>query len=432
MHSTPAHDAPHTSACAAPSGMSRLVWMAVNALVFQLAYSVCNAAAQRVQVTRHVATAWDAQLPFVAWMILPYLSSVPLLMLGFAVAVDRQALRTYSQRLLLTSVLGCLVFALWPLVFHGLRPQPAEAPWATLYGLLHALDGPFNQWPSLHVAFMVVLWPTLSAALPSTAARGLARGLLALGLLIVAASTVFTHQHHLADVAGGLLLGALACRLVPAQRPQTERPAVALHYGVASILAVVLGLTLGPWWLRLLWAWLAVCTAAVAWAYRCGNAQFLHKRGGRFPAWVWLLYGPYLAGYVATWWLVRWRERHQPPAQPCGPLLWVGRRLSAAEAAALLPPHCTVIDLANELTETAALRADHRHGPGRRYHAVALLDLQPVPAAAQAHVMQLMQHEHAQGRTVFLHCAMGYSRSRELAQAYLQHQTDIDLRPHCP
>jgi hypothetical protein len=409
MHPASAQPALHGER-AVPGLAARLALLAVNGLAFQLAYSLCNAAAQRASVTRHVAMAWDADLPFVTWMILPYLTSVPLLVLGFMGAPDGLALRAYSQRLLLATAGGCLVFALWPLAFHGPRPQPADPLWGPLYERLHRLDGPYNQWPSLHVAYMVVLWPTVMAAVRSTLLRGLIVG----WLLLVVVSTVFTHQHHVADLGGGLLLGALAWRAVPVQRQQ---PAVALHYGVAAVLALVVSLTVQPGWLRGLCVWLAACAAAVAWAYGRRRPDFLHKRDGRFPLWVWLLYGPYLAGYVLTWWAVRWRERHQPPVQSLAPGLWVGRRLSAREAATWLPPGCSVIDLANELGETPSLRP----GPGRRYQAEALLDLLPVPPASRQRVLQRLQQELALGHPVFLHCAMGYSRSRSLALAHLQH-----------
>lgn len=413
MQTTPPYQVDSTVDDKPPGWPARAALLAVNGLAFQLAYSACNAAAQRAQVTRHLATAWDAQVPLVPWMVLPYFTSVPLLMLGFVLAVDRQALRAYSQRLLLTTALGCLVFALWPLSFRGTRPVPDAEPWSTFYGLLHALDGPFNQCPSLHVAYMVVLWPTASAALHSAATRSL----LALWLLLVAAATVLTHQHHLVDVPAGVLLGLLACRWVPAQR---RHPAVTLHYTVASLLSLVLVLTLQPWWARSAAAWLALCTAAVAWAYWRDDARFLHKRDGHFPLWVLLLYGPYLAGYGLTWALVRWRERQHPPVRQWGTHLWVGRRLSPREAAQWLPPQCVVVDLANELAETPALRPR----PGRHYHAVPLLDLRPVPDAARAQVTQLLQEGHGKGRPVFLHCAMGYSRSRELAQQFVHARDD--------
>jgi protein-tyrosine phosphatase len=93
------------------------------------------------------------------------------------------------------------------------------------------------------------------------------------------------------------------------------------------------------------------------------------------------------------------------------PGLWVGRRLSNAQAR-LLPANCTVVDLANELSETPALRS-------ARYHHVPLLDLVPPSNADVQHVLALVHDALQCGHPVYLHCAMGYSRSRHMAHAYL-------------
>lgn len=399
-----------------PSAALRSGLLGLNALAFMGVYGACGAAAQRLGVQAHVAGPWDALVPFVPWMIVPYLSSAPLLALGFLWAPQVPPLQAYSRRLLLATLLGGAVFALWPLSFDGPRPQPQAEPWHTLFAALHEMDTPHNQWPSLHVAYMVVLWGLCRAGLASRLKRAFA----AAWLLAVAAATVFTHQHHLADVAGGVLLGALVCRWVPVPA-EGAPPAVAWHYATGAGMALVLAAVAPHAPLGAAALWLAVCAAAVARAYARGDAGFLCKRGGRFPLRVWLLYGPYLAGYALTWQAVRWLERRHPPVHQVAPGLWVGRRLSDQEARQWLPRPCQVVDLANELTETPCLRPAALELPGgpARYHAMPLLDLQGIGPAQAAQVLQWLAAARAVGEPVFLHCAMGYSRSRVLAQQFL-------------
>ena len=385
---------------AAPSLRRRLVLLALNGVAFQLLYGACSAAAARAGVVRDVATAWDAHVPFLPWMLLPYMSSAPLLASAFLLVPDAQGLRALSQRLLLATALGTLVFALFPLRFAWPRPAVDAGLPAALAALLGRVDAPYNQLPSLHVAYCVIVWPALSARLRSTPARAA----LAAGLALVAASTLFTWQHHLADLPAGALLGALAWRAVPARR---DEPAVALHYAVLALAAATLGLTALPLVPAL---WLAACCAAVALAYARGDAGFLHKRGGRFPAWVRLLYGPYLLGYLATWHLVRWRERNRPALEPFCEGVWVGRRLAAHEVGAL-PADAAVIDLASELSEAPALRAR----PGAAF---ALFDLLQAPTARLARILDAIDAQRALGRPVYVHCAMGYRRSREVVRAW--------------
>jgi membrane-associated phospholipid phosphatase len=392
----------------APTWQQRVGLMAINAVLFQTLYSACNAAALRANVTEHVATPWDAAVPFVPWMLLPYITSVPLLMLAFWLTPGRQSLRALSQRCMLATVLATLVFALWPLRVSIERPLPEVPLLAFVSEALKRVDAPFNQWPSLHAAFCVILWPALRPVWSNL----LARTLLAAWLILVAASTVLTLQHHLLDLLGGVLLGVAVCAVVPAYR---DAPWVSLHYAVMATAALVLGLTQLP---LVLCVWLAACCLAVAWAYARRDADFLHKRDGSFPLWVRVLYAPYLVGYWLTWCLVRWRGRGQAPVTLFAPRLWIGRRLDDHEARSL-PPGCVVIDLAAELSATPALRCQIPH-------TFALLDLMPPPADRLTLIVATVDAELARGHTVYLHCAMGIRRSREVAMAWrARHSTRV-------
>ena len=145
-------------------------------------------------------------------------------------------------------------------------------------------------------------------------------------------------------------------------------------------------------------------------AYARRDRHFLHKQTGRHPLWVWGLYAPYLAGYRLTWWLVQWRERHHAPVVRVSERLWIGRRLTDREAA-LLPPDCVVVDLSAELPETPSLL----RAAAIRYRHLPLLDLvTPAPAAVEE-IAAVVRAAWAEGRIVYLHCAMGYERCVRLA-----------------
>ena len=390
---------PPSTASDRPSTGRRLALLAINGVAFQLLYGACNLAAARAGVTRAIATPWDDAVPFMPWMLVPYMSSVPTLVLAFLLAPDRQSLRALSERGLLATALATLVFALWPLRMTTVDPLPTTPLLAALARLLGAVDQPFNQWPSLHVAYCVVAWPALRDASRSPALRAA----IAAWLALVVASTVLAHRHFLPDVAGGLALGALCRAVVPDRR---ATPAVGLHYLVATIAALVLGLTVMPPWLG---GWLAAGFAWVALAYAREDVDFLRKRRGRFPPWIVALLAPYLVGYRLTWHLVRRRERGRAPVVAFGDGLWIGRRLAGREID-LLPPGCAVIDLAAELTSTPALR--------ERTASFGLLDIVPPAPHRLAAILDAIDAQRAAGRPVFVHCAMGYRRSREVALAW--------------
>jgi membrane-associated phospholipid phosphatase len=384
----------------APSIRARAGHLLFNWLVFGLCYPASHVIAARSAVQHSVALPPDAVLPFWPWMIVPYATSALFFVLVFLLVPGGEQLRVASRRIALATVTAALIFAVFPARFTLVRPALDHPFLAAAYGFLDRVDQPYNQLPSLHVAYCLLFWLALRSQ-----AAGWRRIALAGWLALVAISTLFTWQHHVADVAAGLALGAAVAWLVRAGT--TRRSTVAFHYTIAA------GVVLHAGWF-LLGSWLALhaaaCLLLVAFGYARRDVHFLRKHGGRHSLAGWLLYWPYLAGYRLTWMLVRLRERHRSAFVEQAPGLFVGRCLSAAEARRL-PDDCCVIDLSPELPEAASLR-----GTGYRY--MPLLDLHAPRPSQLRPVLALMAEQHRQGRAIFLHCAMGYSRSRFIAHIY--------------
>jgi len=378
----------------------------INALLFGLCYTLTNLAAESAQVQRTLALPFEQAIPFLPWMIIPYASSGPMLAWAFFKVRKGDALRLYSRRLMLATVAAGLVFAMFPARFPAGRVLPEQSFLQLAYGLLDASDRPYNQFPSLHITYCILLWLALRPAIASR----FWRAALACWLLLVGASTLLTWQHALADIAGGIALAVVACYAV---RPgATARQRVSFYYAIMTGLALLAASLFAPAWA---WLYLAASLAMVALAYARRNAAFLRKSQGRHPAWVWLLFWPYLAGYAATWLLVRWRHRGKPPFAQAAEGLWVGRRLSAGEAQQL-PPGCSIIDLSAELSEAEPLRNGH-------YRHLPLMDLQAPSSKQVRTILAAIDTERRQGRPVYLHCAMGYSRSLFIARIYLHSYT---------
>ena len=381
----------------------RLSYLALNASVFAIAYTLSNAYAAAHAPLASVAMAWERAIPFLPWMIVPYMSSGFFFAGSFFWARTHDQLRVLSQRLLLCTVTACLIFVLCPLQLSSTRPAVDSHLLAPLFAYLNFADRPYNQLPSLHVAYCVVFWSALKQQL--AAALKLALGV---WLVLVAVATLFIYQHHFLDVLAGLLLGGTTIRaLSPLAVGERYTPAVALHYALAALGSIFFGVVTD---LVFVGAYFALCFALVSLAYWRQNAAFLRKRHGQFPLLSVLLYAPYLVGYWLIWHCVRLRERGKPVIRNCTDKLLISRRLTFVESLKL-PPDCTVIDLANELTELKNLR-------GARYHFVAMLDLMPIAPATCAQVVALIESEIAAGRCVLLHCAMGYSRCADISDAY--------------
>lgn len=150
-------------------------------------------------------TVVDAWVPFIPWMLVPYLS------LWVYVGVAPGLLRSFRTLLvygLWSAALcasGLLIFYFWP---TRIPPLAVDAT-APGFALLQGIDAAGNACPSMHVAISVFTAVWIAHTLRRIGAPAWLRGLNALWLLAICVSTVAVRQHVALDVAGGVALGGL-------------------------------------------------------------------------------------------------------------------------------------------------------------------------------------------------------------------------------
>jgi len=177
------------------------------ALVFFPVYIGCAAVTAARARHWHPYAGWELSIPFVPSMIVPYLSMFVLFVLP-PFQLDEPELRALTARLILASLLGGLVFLALPAEM-GFVTHDDAGRWQGIYSTLYRVDGPFNTIPSFHVIYTAsILLAMIEAATP-----GLRRVYVA-WLVVVCASTVLTHRHHLLDVAAGLAVAFAAPALL--------------------------------------------------------------------------------------------------------------------------------------------------------------------------------------------------------------------------
>jgi membrane-associated phospholipid phosphatase len=195
--------------------------------------------------------ALDRALPLVpAWALVYGALYLFLILLPVVVIRQHDLIRqTVYAYLLIWLVAYGFFFVLYPTVAP--RPAKVTGQGFAVWGLraLYSADPPYNCFPSLHVAHSFV-----SALATARVHRAL--GIVAtICAVLVAASTLFTKQHYMVDVAAGVLLAGVAYALFlrrhpPENVPEFDRraaPALAACVGGVA----VLGLT--AYWLAYLW-----------------------------------------------------------------------------------------------------------------------------------------------------------------------------------
>ncbi len=151
-------------------------------------------------VRLHLYVPAELAIPFVPQFIWAYLSMYVLFFLPL-IFVPTARMPPLGKQLIAGTLISAALFLLLPAELGFVRTVPSAAPYANLYAGIFGVDRPFNLVPSLHVIYSSAI--TLACA---DFARPRARFGLLLWLVVIVASTLLVHQHHLLDVAAALAI----------------------------------------------------------------------------------------------------------------------------------------------------------------------------------------------------------------------------------
>jgi protein-tyrosine phosphatase/membrane-associated phospholipid phosphatase len=355
-------------------------------------------------------SAWElTAVPYVPVLIVPYMSIDLFFFMAPFLCRDDREMRVLARRVVFSILVAAAFFLLLPLRlawperprvggwFGELVEQSVTAPFLMEY--------PHNLFPTLHVALCLIL-----ADVYARHTRGIVRALLYAWFGLIGISTVLTWQHHLVDIAGGIVLGVFAFYLFresDPRRPVVPNVRIGCYYAAGAVTVLALAPAVWPWGAFLLWP--AGGLGAVAGAYFGLGPGVFRKTDGRLPLSTRFVFAPILIGQYVS--LVYYRRRCRAWDE-AAPGVLIGRRLTDAEAAAAVKQGVTaVLDLTAEFSGSARFRAI-------RYHNLPILDLTG-PTQDQLHEAVAFIAEEAAKGTVYIHCKIGYSRSAAVAAAYL-------------
>ncbi len=180
---------------------------------------------------------------------------------------------------------------------------------------------------------------------------------------------------------------------------------------LASLLAYA-GFQASQLWISILLYYAALSMFAVGLIYLLGRPTWLLKRPEGSRYWLaWPLFAPFFMANSLTFHLHRLTSR-QPPLTEIVPGLFLGRRLTAREAAGFQPTPAAVVDLANEFAEAPAFR---------RCAGYLCLPTLDGTTPSEQQLLTGVSHisRHLGDGSVYVHCALGHGRSATLVAAFL-------------
>jgi membrane-associated phospholipid phosphatase len=349
-----------------------LGWLLFLGPFFFITYNFANYMASRRLFVPVVMFPWERNIPFIPWTIVPYWSSDLFYAISLFICRTRNELDLHGKRLLAIQVVCVACFLAFPL--RCSNPAPSISGWERgWFAALQSFDRPFNQAPSLHVALALILWVRF---------RGALRIALAPWFVLMAFSTLTTHQHHFIDVPTGAWAGLLVLAALPERRREAPHIRLALCYLAGAILFVAAGFCF--WWP---FFWPGFALSMVAAAYWSTNPR-------------WLRLGPLMLPYTAAAWInSRCWTRGEPAKCHVADGVWLGRAPLPWERNGIE----SVVDLAPELQ----LRANAY---------IPILDLTiPTTSQLDSAVESILRLP----RPILVCCALGYSRSATVSAAWL-------------
>lgn len=150
----------------------------------------------------------ELAIPFVPGMTVAYSSLYPMFWLVPFALRTRAEVSTFFRVYCAEVAIAGVFFLLIP-ASPAFPPHDEQdlGPFAAMFANADRFNLTYNMAPSLHVAFA-----STTAWMLTRKASHPVRAFFFAWAALICASTVLTHQHHLVDIAGGLVLAALCVR----------------------------------------------------------------------------------------------------------------------------------------------------------------------------------------------------------------------------
>ena len=178
-------------------------WFFWISVVFFTVYPLCNWLTAKRGSTFDLYMESELSIPLIPEFIWVYLS-LYLLFIIPPFFLNQARMDVLGKQLVVATIFCGVIFLLLPAQLGFERAVPEVPFYSSLFANLFAVDLPHNMVPSLHVTFSSLILFTVSGEQQAL----LPKLIFGAWLVLICASTVFVHQHHLLDVATGLLVAA--------------------------------------------------------------------------------------------------------------------------------------------------------------------------------------------------------------------------------
>ncbi|PQA95547.1 hypothetical protein B0A69_03965 [Chryseobacterium shigense] len=375
---------------------------ALCAFVFMTVYNFAAWYTSKSEKVPSFTFDFEKHIPFLPWSIIPYMTSVCFFCLVFFVCKNHEQLKVLTKRMLFTTIVAGACFILFPLRFSLTKPTTDGSIVDYSFQFLKMFDSPFNQSPSLHIAYALIFW---------TVFRNLKRfrTFLMVWLIAVGISTLTTYQHHFMDILAGTVLAHLSFIIFPYRKHdfQYRNFHVANFYFLSGWILISASVLLDRFyshlWLILLWP--AGMAIIIGYHYQKNTTHFLKDKNGKISLWKKVFYTPYRMIYLIFWKFLR---KNKKPLEIV-PRIYISSRPGREDLHYFeVTSNMLVYDLSAEMEEIQDLKKKSS------YHSVPFLDIGTLDIDETKKLVNEITENYRKLRAdgkIVIHCTMGLTRS---------------------
>ncbi len=399
--------------------VEKICWLCLSYVIFFLVYNFCGWYASNASSVDSFVFKFEYHIPFLPWMIIPYMSSGLFFALVFFLCSSKNELRLLTKRINFVTIVSGLFFILFPLKFTLTKPEVTNSFYNFCFQFLNKWDTIYNQAPSLHISYICIFWSVIRKNI-----SGKWKLIIGIWLLLMGISTLTVFQHHLIDIIPALILICITFIIFSEKDKRNEH--IGMVYFFFSSLSTLIALLIYHYFSNfgLLILWISTTLFLVGLAYLHSNAKFIKRANGTISIINKIIYFPYIIVYKIIWKYFRKNSKH--PIIEILPQVFVGARLSSKDVIDLsIDASMTVIDLSAELEENKIIRKNCR------YFSFPLLDIGAINQKEIEEILDLVSEKYTNiklDEKIYIHCLMGYSRSIFIGVLFLKRQLNINIK----
>ncbi len=188
----------------------KIKYALLSSMIFVFLYKIAETYTSTLKNVPSFVMNWEKFIPFVPFLILPYMTSGLLFVIIFFLVKTKEDLILLTKRANFMTIISVIIFFIFPLKFSFAWEEVKNPFYNFLFSLLNSYDNKFNQCPSLHVSYsflyIFVFYTELKTKL---------KYLYCLWAFTIAISVLFVYQHHFIDFIGGLIIFGITFLIFP-------------------------------------------------------------------------------------------------------------------------------------------------------------------------------------------------------------------------